>query len=299
LKSLETTAIVRLVLIASFAFALLLAAGGFYTVLHDRAVKRAALEAGRFLTTATAIRSYTDANIAPALKTVADTQFHPEIVPAFAAQTIFLKVQENFPGYTYREPTLNPTNPGDLPTPAEVELINRFKNDPTMTELSGVRSTTAGSVYFVARPIKAQESCLSCHDVPQRAPAAMVAKYGPHNGFGWKLGEIVGIQSLTVPTAAELRETGEIAFILAGGLLLIFSATYFALTFSIDSLLIRPLHRLAHAATAASTDTQVPLRSELSNEGTREVRVLGEAIERLRMSLAKSIERLGRPEGKS
>lgn len=290
MTSLSTTGIVRIVLIVSFTLALLLGAGGFYAVLHERAVQRTALEAGRFLTTATAIRTYTDANVGPALQGLPADQFHAESVPAFAAQSVYRRVQQAYPDYTYREPTLNPTNPADRPTPFDVELIDRFRADPNLTELRGVRSGENGSVYYMARPIKAREGCLVCHDTPQRAPAAMLAKYGPNNGFGWKLDETIGIQSLTVPAADELRETGEIALILAGGLLIVFAATYFALTMSIDSLVVRPLRTLAQAAESASTSAD--MTSPLPAAGATEIRAIASAIERLRISLSKALKRL-------
>lgn len=287
---LDTNGIVRTVLLSAFVVALLLGTAGFYLVLHDRAVQRQAIEAGRLLTTATAIRGYTDTNVAPALKAASPDTFHVETVPAFAAQTVYRTVQGVYPGYTYREPALKPTNPNDLPTPFEVGLINRFRNDPKLKELTGVRDDGDGRVYYVARPIVAQEPCLVCHDTPQRAPPGMIAKFGPVNGFGWKANEIVAIQSLTVPAAEELRETGEMAMILGGGLLLVFIATYFALAISIDSLVVRPLTVLAKAADAASRESGAAM--PLPQSGAREIRDIAAAIERLRLSLAKAMKRL-------
>lgn len=291
LTSISTNGIVRIVLVVSFAIALLLGVGGLYKILHDRAIQRTALEAGRFLSTATAIRAYTDSHIGPALLRLAPNQFHEETVPAFAAQSIYRRVQQSYPGYTYSEPALNPTNPNDRPTPFEVELLKRFRANPDLKELQGVRDGIGGAVYYLARPIKAGADCLACHDTPQRAPAAMVAKYGPSNGFGWKLNETVAMQSLTIPAAAELKDTGEIAMILGGGLLLMFVAIYFALTLSIDSLVVRPLRALATAAEAASTASRSD--ATLAVSGAQEIRTIAAAIERLRISLAKSLARLG------
>ena len=288
--SLSTNGIVRTVLISAFVVALIAGAAGFYFVLHQRAVQHTAVEAGRLLTTATAIRSYTDTYVAPSLRAQPGDKFHEEIVPAFAAQTVYRTVQESYPGYTYREPALKPTNPADLPTPFEVELINKFRADPNLKELNGVRDEGKGSVYYLARPIKANEPCLVCHDTPQRAPPAMVAKYGPVNGFGWKLNEVVAIQSLTVPAAEELKETGELTMILGGGLLVLFIATYFALTLSVDSLVVRPLQTLANAADAASLSSD--MRAALPASGAQEIRSIAAAIERLRTSLAKAMKRL-------
>lgn len=285
--NLGINAIVRLVLIASFVVALIVGAGGTYMLLHGRAVQRTAAEAGRLLSVATAVRSYTDANIAPLLR--ADARFHAETVPAFAAQMIYRDFQKSYPGYTYREPALRPTNPNDLATPFEVELINRFRASAELKELSGVRDTESGRVYYVARPIRAHESCLVCHDTPQRAPAAMVAVYGPNNGFGWKADEVVALQSLMIPASEELKETGEVALLVAGGLLLVFAAAYFLLTAALETLVTRPVRALADAAERASlgeTATYVP------HGGASEVRMLASAIERLRTSVVKAMERI-------
>ena len=282
--------IVRTVLISSFAIALLVGAGGAYVLLHARAVERTAAEAGRLLSAATAVRSYTDANVAPLLKT--GDKFHAETVPAFAAQMVYKEIQREYPGYAYREPALRPTNPGDLATPIEVELINRFRESPELKELAGVRNTDNGRVYFLARPIRAAESCLVCHDTPQRAPATMVARYGPNNGFGWKANEVVALQSLTIPAAAELRETGEIALILAGGLLIVFGAAYFVLTAALETLVTRPVRTLARSAEAASLGNKDS--TPLPASGASEIRTLASAIERLRISVVKSTKALER-----
>jgi HAMP domain-containing protein len=286
--NISTSGIVRTVLISSFVTALVVATGGAYVILHQRALQRTAAEAGRMLSIATAVRGYTDQQIAPLLRSD-DKAFHPQIVPAFAAQSVYRSMAEIHPGYTYREPALKPTNPDDLPTPFEVELLDKFRANADLKELAGVREGTKGNVYYVARPIRAGESCLHCHDTSQRAPAPMVAKYGPFNGFGWRQGEVVALQSLTIPAAEELKETGELALLLAGGLLLVFLGTYAALAVAIETLVVRPLRSLEHAAEAASLGTagSAPLHAA----GAREIRSIALAIERLRISLAKAMKR--------
>ncbi|MDB5883514.1 MAG: hypothetical protein JWP43_3392 [Ramlibacter sp.] len=292
--NISTSGIVRTVLISSFVTALVAGTGGAYVMLHHRAVQQTAAEAGRMLSIATAVRGYTDQQITPMLRND-DKVFHPETVPAFAAQSVYRGMAAMHPGYTYREPAMKPTNLEDLPTPFEVELLDKFRADAQLKELAGVRQGAKGNVYYLARPIRAQESCLVCHDTSQRAPAAMVAKYGPFNGFGWRLNEVVALQSLTIPAAEELRQTGEIALMLAGGLLLVFVATYFALALAIESLVVRPLHALEQAAEAASLGTG---GAPLPASGAREIRSIAAAIERLRISLAKAMKRPGDAPGR-
>ena len=288
--ALNINGIVRWVMIPAFAVSLVGGTAGIYYVLHNRAIQRTAIEAGRLLTTATAIRTYTTDRVGASVSALDPKKFLEETVPAFAAQTIYQMVQKTYPGYTYREPALKPTNPRNLPTPFEVDLINRFRADPSLGELVGVHDDGNSRVYYLARPMRATASCLECHDTPQRAPPAMVAQYGPVNGFGWKLNEVVAIQSLTVPASEELRETGELAMILGAGLLVVFILTYFALALSIDTVVVRPLKALAQAADSASLKSET--RTKLPTSGAAEILGIATAIERLRSSLAKALKRL-------
>jgi hypothetical protein len=72
----------------------------------------------------------------------------------------------------------------------------------------------------------------------------MVAKFGPVNGFGWKMGETVGMEILTVPLTQQLQGTLQLVLFLAGGLVLIFVVAYVALSIVFDSALVRPLSEL-------------------------------------------------------
>jgi protein-histidine pros-kinase len=134
-------------------------------------------------------------------------------------------------------------------------------------------------------------NCLICHDTPARAPKAMLAKYGPNNGFGWHMGDIIAVQLLTVPVTQQFRSTVALVGILIGGLALIFAVAYFALTAAMEATVAAPLSRLAKAAEQASRSTSIV--SELPGSGAREIRVLAEAIQRLRISLMKALAQIG------
>ena len=63
-------------------------------------------------------------------------------------------------------------------------------------------------LFYLARPIRITDAqCLACHDRADRAPAAMLDKYGRGNGFGWRLGETVAVQLLTVPVSQQFNNT--------------------------------------------------------------------------------------------
>ena len=283
---------VRRILVSVFLFALVAGVGGFYLLLQERALQQAASEARILLTSALAIRGYTADHILPKLSRLPGGEFHEETVPSFAAQTVFRSLAGSYRTHTYREAALNPTSPADRATPFEVELIQRFRTDSGIAELSGVRADETERLFYLARPIRiAQESCLTCHSSPDRAPAAMVAKYGSTAGFGWQMGEVVGVQVLTVPVTEAMKGSLELVGMLAIGLVLVFGATYVSLTLSLDQMVVRPLQRLSQAAADASRSIDPRLHLPVSGAG--EIRDLAEAIGRLRTSLGKAMAQLG------
>jgi Protein of unknown function (DUF3365) len=82
--------------------------------------------------------------------------------------------------------------------------VSVFRKDPAKTEFIGNRETPSGSSLFVSAPIKVDDkSCLECHGTPDRAPLEMVKLYGGVNGFGWKEGDVIGSQIVSVPAAVS------------------------------------------------------------------------------------------------
>ena len=118
----------------------------------------------------------------------------------------------------------------------------------------------------------------------------MLAKYGPNNGFGWHLNEIVGAQVLTVPVTQQFRSTIQIVALLAASLAVIFAIAYFVLSAALETTVITPLNTLSAAADSASRTASVSAPLPLS--GVHEIRRLSEAIQRLRVSLAKALAQL-------
>src|SRR3990167_2234385 len=159
---------------------------------------------------ALAVRSYTSTQVAPLLETQMKYAFLPQSVPAFSATEVLAKIQKNHPEYSYKEATLNPTNPRDRAVEWEADVIAEFRKAPDTGEFVGERDTPAGRALYIARPIKiADGACLRCHSTVEAAPRTLVEKYGPANGFGWQLGEVVGAQMVSVPMAVPMARAHE------------------------------------------------------------------------------------------
>ncbi len=108
-----------------------------YTVLHKHAREEVLTHAGMMMEAALAIRGYTVKEIRPLLTLQMKRDFLPQSVPSYAATQNFNSVRENHPEYTYKEAALNPTNPRDQATDWEADIIQAFRNDAEITELSG------------------------------------------------------------------------------------------------------------------------------------------------------------------
>src|SRR5574343_16590 len=151
---------------------------------------------------ALSVRSYTVDQIKPQLDAQLATTFLHQTVPAYSAVETFARLQKKYPDFSYREATLNPTNPRDRANPREYALIMQLRE--TAGDLtSGEYETPNGRAMYIARPIKITNvACLACHSTPEAAPASLLARYGSNNGFGWQHNEIGGAQ-LNQPEFAE------------------------------------------------------------------------------------------------
>ena len=144
---------------------------------------------------ATAVRGYTSGQITKLLETQMKYEFLPQSIPSYSATEVLATLHKKYPEYAYKEATLNPTNPRDRATGWEVDIVNSFRNDAELKELVGQRDTPTGRSLYISRPLRiTNPACLVCHSSVEAAPKTMVDKYGPANGFGWQMNEVVGAQ---------------------------------------------------------------------------------------------------------
>ena len=279
-------------LILGISSACIAAAAGYacHSMLEANAERELLAEAGLMLDSAVAMRAYTSAEIGPLLDARLKTEFLPQSVPFYAATQNFLKLHEKYPQYAYKEATLNPTNPRDRATDWEADLVQRFRNDATMHELSGRRDTPMGPSLYMARPILVEAECLGCHSTPSVAPATMIARYGMNNGFDWQPKEIVGAQVVSVPFA---RAADNVAKSFGGFMSVIVFATL-SLWLIANAVLyvqfIRPVRRIARVADSLSLGRDTA--EEFPRRGAREITALGACFERMRKSLDKALKLL-------
>jgi len=247
--------------------------------------------AGLMLDSALASRAYTANEIDPLLVTHMQDGFPPQSIPFYAATQTFAALRKLHPDFTYKEATLNPTNPRDRATDWEADIIDQFRNHPRSQQIEGERATPMGRSLYLARPIVAAPECLTCHGLPAAAPTALVARYGHDNGFGWQANEVIGAQIVAVPFA----EAAEGARRLFSGVTAVLVAVLVALLAIINVtvywMVIRPLRQMTRQADEVSLGhaTKVTFASGRGDE----ISGLGEAFERMRKSLEKAMKMIG------
>jgi HAMP domain-containing protein len=279
----------NLVFIAVFLLGWL-ATGAVTRSLLDRHAQQEVLQHARFLLEkALAVRSYTSSQVAPLLETQMRYGFLPQSVPAFSATEVLAKLQKAYPEYSYKEATLNPTNPRDRAVAWEADVIGEFKKAPETKEFVGERDTPAGRALYIARPIRISDgACLRCHSTVDAAPKALVERYGTANGFGWQLHEVVGAQMVSVPMAVPLARSQQTWTTFMALFSAVFVVTGLALNLMLWAMVIRPVTQMARLAERVSLgEADVPA---FSAQGRDEIAVLGQSFTRMRRSLAKALK---------
>ena len=240
---------------------------------------------------AVAVRSYTIEQIAPLLGTQMKYEFLPQTVPAYSATEVLAKLAKVYPDYTYKEATLNPTNPRDRAVDWEADIVGRFRNQPDQKELVGERDTPLGRALYIARPLRiTNAACLACHDTAAAAPKTLVDKYGPNNGFGWKLNEVIGAQVVSVPMAVPLARAERTFHVFMTSLIGIFVTIGVVLNLMLWALVIRPVAQLSKLADRVSLGEMTA--PEFKARGRDEIGMLTQSFARMRRSLEQAMRML-------
>ena len=276
-------------LVLFLVFMLGLAVSGYisFELLHKNAREEVLRTAGVMMEAALSMRSYTVGQVRPHLRVVED-EFLPQSVPAYGATEIMNQLRKKYPDYAYKEAALNPTNPRNRAVDWESDIVNEFRNNEERKEFTGTRVTPTGVSMYLARPFQIKDAaCLACHTTSDSAPASMVKLYGPNNGFGWKLNEVIGAQIVSVPMSLPIANANRAFYTFMASLAGVFIVLFVILNIMLSVLIVRPIRKMSAAADKISVgELDIP---ELSESGRDEVALLGKSFNRMRRSLEKAI----------
>lgn len=281
----------NIVFISVFVIGLVISAVVSRALLQRNAQDEVLDHARLMMEKALAVRSYTNTQIAPLLQEQMVQKFAAQSVPAYAATEVLGRMRQQYPDYAYKEATLNPTNPRDRATEWEADIVNRFRNHAESREFVGERDTPGGRSLYIARPIRITDAaCLRCHSTVSAAPASMIAQYGPANGFGWQLNEVIGAQVVSVPLAVPYARANRALGTFMLMLTTVFVLIGVTLNFMLYRLVIAPVRELSAIADRVSMgDLEAPAFSVPSDD---EIGTLSDSFTRMRKSLIQALKML-------
>ncbi len=260
-------------------------------LLQDNAKQETIASAQMLMEKALAVRNYTNTQIKPLLVAQMTEKFLPQTVPSYSATEVLGTLLAKHPEFAYKEATLNPTNPRDRATSWEADIVGQFRSTAELKEAVGTRDTPAGPSLYIARPLRITDpACLACHSSVEAAPASMVAQYGPANGFGWQLNEVIGAQIVSVPLGVPLERADNVFKIFITSVVGVFVAAGVVLNLMIWLLVVRPVTRLSALADRVSQgDLDAP---EFKASGRDEIATLSDSFSRMRASVVQAMKLL-------
>ena len=118
----------NLVLLGIFVLGFAIAGYLSYRALQQNAREEILQNARLMMEAALSSRTYTVNQVKPLLDTHMKYEFLPQTVPAYAATEQFNELRKKHPDYSYKEATLNPTNPRNRAADWEADVVNIFRN---------------------------------------------------------------------------------------------------------------------------------------------------------------------------
>jgi protein-histidine pros-kinase len=279
----------NLLLFSVFAVGLAITAHVAHNFLQENAREEVIQQARLMMGAAGGMRTYTSTQLDPLLAAheSSSPRFAPQRVPAYSATEVFNYLRQDYPDYVYKEATLNPTNLRDRALDWEGDVIDKFRFHAEQKEVIGRRDTPDGESLYLARPIVAAPPCLRCHSFPAEAPASMIASYGPAHGFGWKVGEVVAAQIVSVPMSVPISMADRAYKNLLMSLGAVFLITLALLDAGLIIIIVQPVDRLSRMADDISKGNfDVP---ELPVSGSDEISQLARSFNRMYVSLVKAL----------
>ena len=136
-----------------------------------------------------------------------EPEHNPDLIPQVAASRIAAKLTSGS-HYYVRQVSLRYRNPDNRPDEFETEQLTRFRTAKTQ-EIWQVTTEKGTKLLRYLLPMAADSSCLTCHGSYDTAPSFIQKRFPPgHFSYGYKVGEVIGAVSVSVPMEALYKEIG-------------------------------------------------------------------------------------------
>ena len=130
----------------------------------------------------------------------------------FMNMGIMSRFKQRFPHYIYRRVALDPMNPANKADPFEESFIKQFRSDPaSKKQWRGLVSRNGEDYFLHIKAVIAKEECLLCHGDPASSPESINLHYGTVHGRHWKVGDVIGLESIAAPVSETFSQLRHVA----------------------------------------------------------------------------------------
>ena len=131
----------------------------------------------------------------------------------FINMGIMKRFKQRFPSYIYKRAAIDPMNPANKADAFEEKFIKQFQNDPaSKKQWRGLVSRNGEDYFLHVKAVVAEEECLLCHGDPALSPESITRHYGTMHGRHWKVGHVIGLESIAAPVSGTLRQLRNATF---------------------------------------------------------------------------------------
>ena len=187
------------------------------------------------------LRKYINTELKPVIYNLQKQQiipydyFDPHVLSGtFISRNVYKHFDEyldskNINSWKYRLAAKTPRNPINQATPAEIELLEKFNNNPNLKHIHQIEMINGEETLYYAAPFNPNSaSCLRCHGDPKSAPKGLLERYGSQNGFHEKIGDIRAFISYRLNLSESMAYANK-TFAVISIIILAFVITFYAI----------------------------------------------------------------------
>lgn len=224
------------------------------------------------------------------MKIVDKDRFYPNLMSGFAVtRGIWDEFSKELPDYTFKQATIDPLYEPNQATSDELVIIMEFDQNPDLKTKEGVLEKEGSKYFYFARPIKVGKKCLRCHGDPADAPQDQIDIYGTTNGYNWKEGATVASFITYVPIQNAIEEARKSALTLFAIGIAAILMLVLVIWFFLNGYLVKPITMLEARTSEISLGKK--LEEKIEHSSNDEIGALARAIDRMRISTKKLLER--------
>lgn len=128
---------------------------------------------------------------------------------SYVSRAVMDNMKMHLPEYSYRRVSVNARNPKSEAMDMEKGMISYFQENQDEDNWQGLVDMEGEAHYMRFKPVYFQESCMSCHGIPEEAPRQLLSQYGDERGFGHYPGQLAGLIAVGIPVQSALAAIQE------------------------------------------------------------------------------------------